>query len=63
MQRTRLDYLRHHTATSGPLVAKRLDLSFIVISEESNSGPKDNKSEALYKHSVFSCLESGMTFH
>ena len=25
MQRTLLDYLRHHTATSGPLVAKRMD--------------------------------------
>jgi len=25
IQRTRLDYLRHHTATSGPLVVKRMD--------------------------------------
>jgi len=45
------------------MISHLFRLSFIVISEESNSGPKDNKSEALYKHSVFSCLESGMTFH
>jgi hypothetical protein len=26
VQHTLLDYMRHHTATSGPLVAKRMDV-------------------------------------